>query len=105
MPHASFFLGRRLLGKPLPIDGSFARVRVHGEVSDLECGQVLEKMAALRWSHAEVAESRFHDRTRSRDFIPFHRDSKPRIVRSPAPDTNQQVRAVLSRKGGIEVSH
>src|SRR5262245_12619298 len=48
---------RRLRGEPVPSHEALALVGVHREVADLERGQVLEEVAALRRGHAEVAEA------------------------------------------------
>ena len=37
----------RLFRQPLPIDRAFARVGIHGEVSDAKGSEILEEMAAL----------------------------------------------------------
>ncbi len=79
--------------KPLPIDETFARIGIHREVADLKCGEVLEEVAALRRSHAEIAKPRFDDDARARDLVPRHRNAEPRIGRSPAADADQQIRA------------
>src|SRR5271157_2124682 len=57
MPHAAVLLDGGLVGEPLPIHEAFAGVGVDGEVADLECGEVLEEVAALRRDHAKVAEA------------------------------------------------
>src|SRR6478672_5014869 len=61
MPHAAVFFERRCIGQPLPVYESLPGIRIHGEVSDLKCGEVLEEMAALRRCHAEIPEARFHN--------------------------------------------
>src|SRR5579863_10619213 len=105
MPYATFFGEGRLLIQPLPIERTFSRVWVHGEVADLKCGQVLKEMAALRRGHAKIAESGFHDHASSGDFVPFHGNAEPGIVRPPAPDANQQIRTILRAQHGVEVGH
>ena len=80
-----------------PVHETLAHVRVHRKISDLKCGQVLEEMAALRRGHAKIAKSSLDNRPRSRDFVPFHRNSQPGIVRSPASHADQQIRARQSR--------
>ena len=62
----------RLFRQPLPIDGAFAGIWIHGEVSDLECSEVLEKMAALGWGDTKIAESGFDYYARAGDFVPFY---------------------------------
>src|ERR1039458_7099607 len=54
---AAVLLDRRLFSQPLPIDEALACIGVDGEVADLKGGEILEKMAALRRNHAQVAES------------------------------------------------
>src|SRR5205807_8136468 len=105
MPHAAVFINRLLIAEPLPIDRAFTRVGIHGEVSDLKCGQVLEEMTALRGRDAEVAEAGFDDGAGSGDFVPLDGDPEPGIVRSPAADSDQQIRSVLRAQHGIEVGH
>ena len=80
MPHAALLFDRRLFGQPLPVDRALPSVWIHGEISHLECGEVLKEVAALRWRDSEVVEAGFDDHAGTRDFVPFHRDSKPRIV-------------------------
>src|SRR5580698_9419797 len=96
MPHAAVFFQRRLMGEPIPIDGAFASIRVDGEISHLECSQVLEEVAALRWGYEEIAKACFDDRACSGDLIPLDRNAEPWIVRSPTSNSDEQVRSVLS---------
>src|ERR1700722_16021283 len=102
---AALFFYSGLLGQPWPVDRALASVGINGEVSDLEGGQVLKEGATLRRRDPEVVEASFHDGTGSGDFIPFDRDAEPRIVRTPAADTDPQIRAILRAQGGVEVSH
>ncbi len=87
---AALFFDRGPLGQPLPIDGAFAGVGVHREISDLEGGQVLEEVAALGRGDAEVVEAGFDDGAGAGDFVPLDGDAEPGIVGSPAADTDQQ---------------
>src|SRR6516225_3864030 len=105
MPHASLLFDSGLLGEPLPIKGSFAGVGIYREVSDLEGAQVLKEMASLRWRHPKVAESGLDDRACAGDFVPIDRNPHPRIVRSPAPDSDQQVRTVFCAQNSVEARH
>jgi len=95
---------RRLFRQPLPIDRAFAGVGIHGEVSDPKGSEILEEMAALRWGNAKIVESRFNNHARAGDFIPFDRNAQPGFVRSPAPNTNQQIGPVLRVEQAIELS-
>ena len=54
---AAVLLDGRLRGEPFPIDEAFAGVGIDGEVANLEGGQVLEEVAALRRDDAKVAEA------------------------------------------------
>ena len=94
---AALLFHGRLFGQPLPIDGAFAGIGIHGEVSDLEGGQILEEMAALRGSDAEIAESGFDDHARAGDFVPLDRNAQPGFGRSPAAYADQQIGTVLRR--------
>ena len=89
MADAALLFNRGLLGEPLPVDGAFAGVGVDGEVSDLERGQVLEEMAALRGRDAEVVEAGLVDGASARNFVPLDRDAEPGIVRTPSADSDQ----------------
>src|SRR5262249_56838028 len=79
----------RLPSDPVPVDEAFPEVLVHGEVADLERGEVLEEVAALRRGHAEVAKPGLHDRARAGDLLPGDGNPEPRIVRAPASDADQ----------------
>src|SRR5208283_2691718 len=57
VPHAAMLLDGGLVGEPLPIHEAFAGIGVDGEVADLEGGEVLEEVAALRRDYAKVAEA------------------------------------------------
>src|ERR1700682_3744204 len=103
MPDTTLFFHGRLFTQPLPIDGAFPGVRIHREVSDLKCSQIWEEVASLRWGHAKIAEARFHNSARSRDFVPLHRNTQPGIIRSPASDTDKQVGTVLRVQRGVEI--
>src|SRR5208337_1155211 len=45
---------------------------IHGEITDLEGGQILEEMAALRGSDSKVAESGFDDYAGAADLVPLY---------------------------------
>src|ERR1700757_2053058 len=62
-------------------------------------------MASLRRSDAEVAKARFYDRARSGDLVPIDRNAQPRVVRSPAPNTNQQIRTILRAQNSVVMRH
>ncbi len=93
--YASLFFLRRVVSKPLPIDRTFPRIRIHREVADLECHQVLKEMAPLRRNHAEVAESGFDDDAGSGNLIPLDGNPQPWVVGAESPDTDEQLRSVL----------
>src|SRR5580704_14312224 len=103
VPHAALLANRRLRIQPLPIDPSLMHVGVHSEVADLEGSQVLKEVTALRGRHPQIAEARFDDHARSGNFVPLHRNAQPWIIRSPASDTDQQVRRIRLAQLGIEV--
>src|SRR5689334_10189650 len=67
---------RSLFGEPFPVDETVAQARAHGEVTDLERGEVLEEMRALGRIDADVAEARLDDRARAGDLLPLHRDAE-----------------------------
>ena len=50
-------LDSRLFGEPLPIYEAFAGIGIHGEIPDLECGEILEEVATLGRNDPEVAKS------------------------------------------------
>ena len=102
---AFLFLDCGLVGQPFPIDCAFSGVGIHREIANLKRGEVLKEVAALRRSHAEIAEACLHDGARSGNFVPFDGDAEPGIVRSPAAYANQQVGTVLGVQAGVEVSH
>src|SRR5271165_1595368 len=95
MANASSFGLGGLIGQPIPVDAAFTCVWVYGEIADLKCSEILEKMAALRRGDAKITEAGFDDHTRAGNFIPLDRNTKPRIVRSPAADADQQIRTIL----------
>src|ERR1019366_1932632 len=68
MTHAAVLAQRSLAAQPVPIDGAFAGVWIHGEVTDLKGSEILEEMAALRWGDAEIAESGLNNHARAGDF-------------------------------------
>src|SRR5580765_2972201 len=76
VPDAALLFQRRLLGEPRPIDGTFAGVGIHGEVSDLEGGEVLEEMTALRRGDPEIVEAGFDDGAGAGDFVPLDGNTK-----------------------------
>src|SRR5919106_4457191 len=89
--------------EPVPVDGSV--VGVDGEVADVEGGQVLEEMAALRGHDFEVAQAGLDDHFRARHLIPCDRDAEPGIARAPASDADQDVRSALRHELRVETSH
>ena len=93
-----------LLHQPLPIDRAFAGVWIHRKVTDLKGGQILEEMAALRWGDSKIAESGFDNHAGAGDFIPFDRNTQPGFSRSPASNSDQQIRPVLLVEAAIELS-
>src|SRR5215467_6314576 len=100
--NAADLLGGRLRCQPTPVDQAVPCVRIDGEVPDLEGGQILEEVAALRGSQSKVSEARLHNRSRAGDLIPRHLDAEPRIVGTPAANADQQIRAVVLVELGIE---
>src|ERR1019366_9170774 len=100
---AAMFGDRRLGGQPLPIDEALTGIGVDGEVADLKRGEVLKEMTALRRNYAEIPESRLNNYPRSGDLVPGHRNSQPRVGRSPAAHSDQQVRRILLAKLSIEM--
>src|SRR6266705_1313615 len=75
---ATLALGRLGLD-PVPVDEALAVVGVDREVADLERGQVLEEMAALRGRDPEILEAGLDDDAGPGDLIPGHRDAEPGI--------------------------
>src|SRR5438270_12337142 len=71
MAHTAVFFDSRLRAEPLPIHKTFARVGIDGEIADLECGEILEEVSALRGCYAEVAEAGLNDDTGSENLVPF----------------------------------
>src|SRR5713101_1241091 len=61
MTDAALFLHGGLRTEPLPVYKALPCIRIDGEIADLKCRQVLEKMAPLGWCHAKIAESCLHD--------------------------------------------
>src|SRR5208282_940163 len=102
---AALLFYRRLFVQPPPIYSAFTGIGIHGEITYLEGGQVLEEMAALRGSHPEIAEPGLDDHTRAGDFVPFHRNAEPRFGRSPAADADQQVRTILFVELAIQAGY
>ena len=98
------FFQRRLMGEPVPIDRAFASVRVDGEISHLEGGEVLEEVAALRWSYAEIAEACFNDRACTGDLIPLNGNAEPWVIRSPAANADEQVGRFLALNEALKSS-
>src|SRR5205807_7206446 len=101
----ALFSHGRLFRQPLPIDRAFARVGIHGEVTDPKGSEILEEMAALRWGDAKIVESRLNNHARAGDFIPFDRNAQPGLVRSPASNPDQQIGSVLRIELAIELSN
>ena len=62
-------------------------------------------MAALGGSYAKVVESSLDNNARARDFVPFHGNSEPGIIRSPASYSDQQIRAIRGAQHAVEVSY
>src|SRR5208282_2565166 len=91
MADTALLFHRRLFRQPLPVDGAFAGVWIHGEVTDLKGSEILKEMAALRWGDAKIAEPRFYNHARTGDFIPFDWNAQPRFGRPPAPHPNQEI--------------
>jgi len=75
--YATVFLHRWLRSEPFPINEAFARIGIHREVAYLEGCQVLEKMAALRRSDAQIAKASFNDHACIGNLVPGNRNSKP----------------------------
>jgi hypothetical protein len=78
--HASLLFCGSLFGEPLPVEGAFSGIRIHGEISNLKSSQVLEKVATLRGCHAEIPKASFDNDARAGDFVPLDRNAKPGIV-------------------------
>src|SRR5579859_769618 len=95
MADAALLFHCGMISEPTPVEKAFSGVGVHREVADLERSEVLEEVAALRGGHAKVAEAGFHDGARSGNFVPLDRYAQPGIVRSPAPHSDQQIRAAF----------
>jgi len=95
----------RLFRQPSPIYGAFARVWIHGEITDLEGGQVLEEMAALRGSHSEVAETGFDYYAGAADLVPLYWNTQPGFSRSPASDADEQIGTIVFVELAIETGN
>jgi hypothetical protein len=83
MANAALYFQHGLRPQPLPVQESLSGVRIHREVPDLKRRKILEEVAALRWRHPQVTQSRLYDYPGSGDLIPCNRDSKPWVVRPP----------------------
>ena len=93
--YAALFLHGGLFREPAPIDGAFTGIRIHGEVAHLKRCQVLKEMAALGWRDAKISKAGFDDGAGCGNLVPLDGDSKPGIIRSPTPHSNQQVGTIL----------
>src|SRR5262249_44675718 len=102
---ASLLFDCGLIREPLPIDGAFAGVGIHREISDLKCSEILKEVASLRGRDAEVAEAILDDGTGPRDFVPFDRNAEPWVIRSPASDADEEVGTIFLSERGIEMGH
>lgn len=91
--HAPNLLDGRLRCEPFPVYGTFASVRINGEVADLKSSEVLEEVAALRGRDAKVAESGFDDDPGAGDLVPLDRDTEPWVVGAPPSDADQKIRS------------
>src|SRR5581483_7141852 len=105
MPHATALLDRGLRGQPGPVQEPLAGVGIHGEVSDLKSGEVLEEVAALRGRNAKVAKARLHDYARSGNLVPGHRYAEPRVGRSPASHADEEVGLVVLGQLCVDARH
>src|SRR5882672_9965176 len=91
MANAALYFHDGLRPQPLPVDKSLSGVRIHREVPDLKRRKILEEMAALRWRHAQVTQSRLYDHPGSGDLIPCNWDSEPWVVRPPTTNPDEQI--------------
>ena len=105
MAYTPVFFDGEGVRQPLPVDEPFPGIGVHGEISHLERGEVLKKMAPLRGSDSEIAESGFHNDTGPGNFVPLHGDTEPWLGRSPASHPDQKIRPAFGSEFSVEVGH
>src|SRR6266851_700201 len=103
MANAALYFHDGLRPQPLPVHKSLSGVRIHREVPDLKRRKILEEMAALRWRHAQVTQSRLYDHPGSGDLIPCNWDSEPRVVRPPTTNPDEQIWCAVLAQPPIEV--
>src|SRR5580692_717348 len=100
---ASVFVHRRLVVQPLPIHRAFAGIGIHGEVTNLECREILKKMTALGGRYAKIVESGLDNDARAGNFVPLDGDTQPGIIRSPTANSDQQIGPILGSEQAVEV--
>ena len=86
-------VGSWLLGQPTPVHEALPHFLVHGEVPDVQGGEVLEEVGALRGRDPEVLESRFHNDPGPGDIGPAHGNAQPGMCGAPPAYPHQDVGA------------
>ena len=71
---------------------------VHGQVADLEAGQVLEEMGALAGRDLEVVQIGLDDDPGAGDLVPAHGDAQPAVATSPSARARAAGRAGPPRR-------
>src|SRR4029077_18398137 len=90
MANAALYFHDGLRPQPLPVHKPLSGIRIHREVPALKRRKILGEMAALRWRHAQVTQSRLYDHPGSGDLIPCNWNSEPWVVRPPATNPHEQ---------------
>src|SRR6476659_3598339 len=77
--------------QPFPVHKTLARFRIHREVADTRCHQVLEEVRALRWRDLEVAEAGFDDHPDAVYLVPRDGQTQRRFARAEPADSYKNV--------------
>ena len=102
MAHMSgFFDSREGIEEGAIVDAIAVEI-IDGEIAHAKRGEVLEKVSALRRINAIVSQAGFDNDACSRDVWPFHRNSQPRIARSPSTRPYQDVVLAFVEEFGID---
>jgi hypothetical protein len=102
--HAAVLGHGGLVGKPIPVDETFADLGVDHEVADATRGEVLEKVGSLRGCNPEISKPSRDNDPYSGNLISRHRYPEKGIARSPAADPHEQVRTLLCGEVAIAAS-